>query len=101
MNAALRDFRMIWRAAAASREALAVRMLAIALGAAGISAVILMASGAAMGALDTVKGLRLLVGFGALALVLVWTFLFLPGSIRMNSPVTPGCCRASAAACCR
>ena len=87
MNAALRDFRMIWRAAAASREALAVRMLAIALGAAGISAVILMASGAAMGALDTVKGLRLLVGFGALALVLVWTFLFLPGSIRMNSPV--------------
>ena len=86
MNAALQDFRMIWRAAAAQREAQAVRTLGLGLGAVGLCAAILTASAAAMGTLGTVQGLRLLIGFASLALVLVWSFLFVPGSIRMNSP---------------
>ncbi len=87
MNAALQDFRMIWRAAAAQRDARGVRMLLLLLGAVGTCAAIFLASGAAMGSLDALRAARLLVGFGTLALVLVWTFLFVPGSIRMNSPV--------------
>jgi hypothetical protein len=86
MNAALQDFRMIWRAAAAQREAQGVRIMGLGLGAVGICAAILMASAAAMGTLGTVQGLRLLIGFASLPLVLVWSFLFVPGSIRMNSP---------------
>ncbi|MCS0616325.1 hypothetical protein NX783_26645 [Massilia kyonggiensis] len=86
MNAALQDFRMIWRAAAAQRDARGVRIMGLGLGAVGICAAILMASAAAMGTLGTVQGLRLLVAFTSLALVLVWSFLFVPGSIRMNSP---------------
>ena len=87
MNAALGDFRMIWRAAAAQREAQGVRVLAMALGAAGSCAVIFIAVGAVNGGLDALQALRLLAGFAMLVLVLVWTFLFVPGSIRMNSPV--------------
>lgn len=87
MNAALRDFRMVWRAAAAQREAQAVRTLAMALGAAASCAVIFIAVGAVNGGLDALQALRLLAGFAMLVLVLVWTFLFVPGSIRMNSPV--------------
>jgi hypothetical protein len=86
MNAALQDFHMIWRAAAAQREAQGVRIMGMGLGAVAICAAILMASAAAMGTLGTVQGLRLLIGFTSLALVLVWSFLFVPGSIRMNSP---------------
>ena len=87
MNAALRDFRMIWRAAAAQRDAPAVRTLVLTLGAVGSCAAIYLVSGAAMGTLDALQAARLLIGFGTLALVLVWSFLFVPGSIRMNSPV--------------
>jgi len=87
MNAALQDFRMIWRAAAALREAQAVRTLAMALGAAGICAVVFIAAGAVNGGLDVLQALRLLAGFAMLVLVLVWTFLFVPASIRMNSPI--------------
>ncbi len=86
MNAALQDCRAIWRAAAAQREAQTVRIMGMGLGAVGICAAILMASAAAMGTLGTVQGLRLLVGFASLALTLVWSFLFVPGSVRMNSP---------------
>lgn len=86
MNPALQDFRMIWRAAAAQREAQTVRIMGLGLGAVAICAAILMASAAAMGTLGSVQGLRLLIGFTSLVLVLVWSFLFVPGSIRMNSP---------------
>ena len=87
MNAAVQDVRMIWRAAAAQREAQAVRTLAMALGAAAICAVVFIAAGAVNGGLDPIEALRLLAGFAMLVLVLVWTFLFVPGSIRMNSPI--------------
>jgi hypothetical protein len=87
MNAALQDFRMIWRAAAARREAQAVRTLALALGAAGICAVVFIVAGAVNGGLDALQALRLLAASAMLVLVLVWTFLFVPGSIRMNSPI--------------
>jgi hypothetical protein len=87
MNAALQDFRIIWRAAAAQREAQAVRTLAMALGAAGICAVVFIVAGTVNGGLDAIEALRLLAGAAMLVLVLVWTFLFVPGSIRMNSPV--------------
>jgi hypothetical protein len=87
MNAALQDFRMIWRAAGARREAQAVRTLALSLGAAGICAAVFIVAGTVNGGLDALQALRLLAGFAMLVLVLVWTFLFVPGSIRMNSPV--------------
>jgi hypothetical protein len=87
MNAALQDFRTIWRAAAAQREAQAVRTLAMALGAAAICATIFIVAGAVNGGLDVLEALRLLTGFAMLVMVLVWTFLFVPGSIRMNSPI--------------
>lgn len=87
MNAALQDFRMIWRAAAAQREAQAVRTLVLALGAVGLCAAVFIAGGVVNGGLQALQALRLFAGFVTLALVLVWTFLFVPGSIRMNSPV--------------
>ena len=87
MNAAFQDFRTIWRAAVAQRETRTMRILFMLLGTAGTCAAILIASSAAMGTLQPVKVSRLLVGFGTLVLVLVWTFLFVPGSVRMNSPV--------------
>jgi hypothetical protein len=87
MNAALQDFRIIWRAAVARREAQVMRTLYVTLGASVVCVAIMLASGTAMGTLDAVEALRLLLGLGALVLVLVWNFLFVPGSIRMNSPV--------------
>jgi hypothetical protein len=87
MNAALQDFRMIWRAAAAQREAQAVRTLGLALGAVGLCAAVFMVGGVVNGGLQALEALRLFAGFVTLALALVWTFLFVPGSIRMNSPI--------------
>jgi hypothetical protein len=87
MNAALRDFRMIWRAAAAQREAQAVRTLLLALGAVGLCAAVFIVGGVVNGGLQALQALRLFAGFVTLALALVWTFLFVPGSIRMNSPI--------------
>jgi hypothetical protein len=87
MNAALQDFRMIWRVAAAQREAQAVRTLGVALSAVAICAAIFTVAGVVKGGMDAIEALRLLTGFAMLVLVLVWTFLFVPGSIRMNSPI--------------
>ncbi|MFS2213084.1 hypothetical protein ACEN9H_25130 [Massilia cellulosiltytica] len=87
MNAALQDFRLIWRAAAAQREAQAVRTLGLALGAVGLCAAVFIVGGVVHGGLQALEGLRLFAGFVTLALALVWTFLFVPGSIRMNSPI--------------
>jgi hypothetical protein len=87
MNAALQDFRMIWRAAAAQRDAQGVRTLGLALGAVGTVAAIFTVVGAVTGGLEVVQALRFLVFIATLVLVLVWTFLFVPGSIRMNSPI--------------
>jgi len=87
MNAALQDFRMIWRVAAAQREAQAVRTLAVALGAAGTCAAVFAMAGVVKGGMEAIEALRLLAGFAMLVLVLVWTFLFVPRSIRMNSPI--------------
>ena len=87
MNAALQDFRMIWRAAAAQREAHAVQTLVLSLGVVGLCGVVFIVGGVVNGGLQALQALRLLAGFFTLALVLVWTFLFVPGSIRMNSPI--------------
>jgi hypothetical protein len=87
MNAALQDCRMIWRAAAAQREAQAVRTLVLSLGAVGLCAAVFIVGGVVNGGLQALEALRLFAGFVMLALTLVWTFLFVPGSIRMNSPI--------------
>ena len=87
MNAALQDFRMIWRAAAAQREAQAVRTLGLGLGAVALCAAVFIVGGVVNGGLQALEALRLFAGFVTLALTLVWTFLFVPGSIRMNSPI--------------
>jgi hypothetical protein len=83
MNAALRDYRMIWRAATARREPGALRTLYLTAGAIGGCALIL----AVLGNMDGMRMLRLFVGAAAGALALVWAFLFIPGSVRMNSPI--------------
>jgi hypothetical protein len=83
MNAALQDYRVIWRAAASQREPGAVRTLYLTSGAVGACALIL----AVLDDLGGMQMLHLFVGAAMLALALAWTFLFVPGSIRMNSPI--------------
>jgi hypothetical protein len=83
MNAALHDYRMIWRAAATQREPGGVRAMCAIAGAViacGLFAVVL-------GNLNVLQGLRLMIAVAFMALGLVWTFLFVPGTVRMNSPI--------------
>jgi hypothetical protein len=83
MNAALHDYRMIWRAAAAQREPGGVRAvytIACAVAACGLIVAVL-------GDLKVLQVLRFTTAVVFMALGFIWTFLFVPGSIRMNSPI--------------
>ena len=83
MNAALHDYRMIWRAAATQREPGAVRAQYAIAGAVLACGLII----AVLGNLNVPQGLRLMTAVAFMALGFVWTFLFVPGSVRMNSPI--------------
>lgn len=83
MNAALQDFRTIWRVATAQRDTGAMRTLVLA-GAAVVACALIIA---VLGHLETAPLLRFLVAVGAGVLALAWSFVFVPGSIRMNSPI--------------
>jgi hypothetical protein len=87
MNAALQDFRIIWRTATAQEQGRTLRTMSMVAGAAGACIAILLGAGALAGKLDGIDVLRFLVGVVALWQLLVWAFVFVPGSIRMNSPV--------------
>jgi len=84
MNAALRDYRAIWHVATMQRAPAVMhgvtRTLAMALATVCALFVALMAT------VDPMDALRFCLGIPALALALAWTFLFVPGSIRLNSP---------------
>jgi len=83
MNAALHDYRMIWRAAAAQREPGGVRAVCAIAGAVIACGLIV----AILGDLQALQALRLIIAAAFMALAFIWTFLFVPGSIRMNSPI--------------
>jgi hypothetical protein len=83
MNAALHDYRMIWRAAAAQREPGGVRAVYAIGGAVAACGLIV----AVLGDLTVLQALRFIIAVAFMALAFVWTFLFVPGSIRMNSPI--------------
>lgn len=86
MNAALEDYRIIWRAAA-QREPQAMRTLGMVAAAAAACIAILFILGAMGDKLDGMEVARVLIGCATLWQLLVWTFAFVPGSIRMNSPI--------------
>jgi hypothetical protein len=83
MNAALQDYRMIWRAAAAQRAPSAARTIYLVAGVMGACGAII----AVLGDLSVLKALRLMTAVAFMALGFIWTFLFVPGAIRMNSPI--------------
>jgi hypothetical protein len=83
MNAALHDYRMIWRAAATLREPGGVRAVYAIAGAVAACGLIV----AVLGDLHVLQALRLIIATVFMALAFIWTFLFVPGSIRMNSPI--------------
>jgi hypothetical protein len=83
MNAALHDYRMIWRAAAAQREPGGVRAVYAIGGAVAACGLIV----AVLGNLNVPQALRLMTAVAFMVLAFVWTFLFVPGSVRMNSPI--------------
>ena len=83
MNAALRDYRAIWRAASAQCEPRALRGVYLVAGAIAACGVIV----ALLGDLRPLQALRFTIGTVFMALAFAWTFLFVPGSIRLNSPV--------------
>jgi len=83
MNAALQDYRMIWRAAAAQREPGGVRAVYVTAGAVAACGFIV----AVLGDLNALQTLRFIIAVAFMALAFIWTFLFVPGSIRMNSPI--------------
>jgi len=87
MNAALQDARIIWRTATTQREPQAMRTFGMVAAAAAACMAILFILGAMGGKLDGMEVARLLVGCATLWLMLVWTFAFVPGAIRMNSPI--------------
>jgi len=87
MNAALRDYRIIWRTATAQEQGRTLRTMSLVAGAGGACVAILFAGGALAGNLDGIDVLRFLVGIVAFWQLLVWAFVFVPGSIRMNSPI--------------
>jgi hypothetical protein len=84
MNAALRDFQVIWRAAVARREPGAMRTLYLVAGALGMCVLIPAVLG---GKLQATQVLRIFVAVAAALLTLAWSFVFVPGSIRLNSPI--------------
>jgi hypothetical protein len=83
MNAALRDFRVIWRAAALQRQPGTLRTSYLVGGAVAACGIIL----AVLGDLNVVQALRLTMAAALMALTFIWTFAFVPGSVRMNSPI--------------
>lgn len=87
MNAALHDFRIIWGVATAQEQGRTMRTMSMVAGAAAACIAILLAGTALAGKLDGIEVLRFLVGIAALWQLLVWAFVFVPGAIRMNSPV--------------
>lgn len=83
MNAALQDFRIIWRAATRQREQDALRglyLVGIAIAACGIIVAVL-------GDLNAGQALHFIIALVFMALAFIWTFLFVPGSVRLNSPI--------------
>jgi hypothetical protein len=83
MNAALQDYRTIWRAAVLARDSSALRTLYLVAGAVAACGVILLV----LGDLTVLKTLRFMTAIAFMALALIWTFLFMPGAIRLNSPI--------------
>ena len=83
MNAALQDYRAIWRAAILVRDRSALRTLYLVAGAVGACGAILVV----LGDLSVLKTLRFMTAIAFMALALIWTFLFMPGAIRLNSPI--------------
>ena len=83
MNAALQDYRTIWRTAILQRDPGAIRTLYLVAGAVGACGAILIV----LGDLSVLKALRFMTAIALMALALIWTFVFVPGSIRMNSPI--------------
>jgi hypothetical protein len=83
MNAALQDFRIIWRTATTQREPGAVQTMYLTAGAVGACGAVL----AVLGNPDGRQLLRIVVATAFLVQSLIWTFLFVPGAIRLNSPV--------------
>jgi hypothetical protein len=83
MNAALQDFRIIWRAAALQREPVSLRGLYLVAGAIAACGIIV----AVLGSLPPLQALRFTIAVVFMALAFLWTFLFVPGSVRLNSPV--------------
>jgi hypothetical protein len=83
MNAALRDYRAIWRAAILLRDPGAMRTLYLVAGAVGACGAILIV----LGDLSVLKALRFMTAIAFMGLTFIWTFVFVPGSVRMNSPI--------------
>lgn len=82
MNAALQDFRTIWRAAALHRGSGSTRGVFLVAGAIASCGIIV----ALLGDLHPMQTLRFAIAAVFMALAFIWTFLFVPGSIRLNSP---------------
>jgi hypothetical protein len=83
MNAALRDYRLIWRTATAHREPGAMRTVCMAGGALAGCVLII----AILGHLEVLPVLRFLVAVAAAVLAFGWSLVFVPGSVRLNSPI--------------
>ena len=83
MNAALRDYRTIWRAAILLRDPGAMRTLYLVAGAVATCGAVLIV----LGDLSVLKTLRFMTAIAFMGLAFIWTFVFVPGSVRMNSPI--------------
>lgn len=83
MNAALQDYRLIWRTAIRHRDQAAMRTVCLVACAAAACGVIV----AVLGDLTGGQTLRFVIAMALIALACIWTFLFVPGSVRLNSPI--------------
>lgn len=83
MNAALHDYRAIWRTAILRRDPGSMRTLYLVAGAVGACGAILIL----LGDLSVLKALRFMTAIAFMGLTFIWTFVFVPGSVRMNSPI--------------
>jgi hypothetical protein len=83
MNAALQDYRTIWRTAILLRDPGAMRTLYLVAGAVAACGAVLVV----LGDLSVLKALRFMTAIAFMGLALIWTFVFVPGAIRMNSPI--------------
>lgn len=83
MNAALQDYRLIWCAAILHRDQAAMRTLYLVAGAVVACGVIVVV----LGDLTVPQALRLMTAVAFMAAAFIWTFMFVPGSIRLNSPI--------------